>query len=208
MAVAVASLLVVSASRLRAVLVSGRDRLRQAGHRAAAAIAVAVAVAAGAAAAVVGAATGAVAPQAADHKRPASFHVGRALHPPVLHRQEARTVGGVLVVDLREVAHVHLLPWAPPCRTAGAEDLVRDPAAAFVPTHVAGHLVLHLVVALACGRAPVAAPVVHPMAVFSLLRPGHPLREVRELARLVCRALCRVQTAKARGPAAVPTVVV
>jgi hypothetical protein len=82
MAVAVAFLLVVSASRLPAVLVPGPDRLRQARHRAAAA------AAAGAAAAAAAAAAGAVVAKAADHKRPAFFLFGRAPHP-WLRRLEA-----------------------------------------------------------------------------------------------------------------------
>ena len=75
MAVAVAFLLVVSSSRLLAVLVPGRDRLRQARHRAAAAAAAGAVGAAGA--------------EAADHERPAFFLFGRAPHPWLRHQEAA-----------------------------------------------------------------------------------------------------------------------
>ena len=71
MAVAVAFLLVVSfAAHLRAARDPGPDPLRQARHPAA----VAVAAAAGVAAA-----------EAADHKGPASFLVGRVPRPSLRH---------------------------------------------------------------------------------------------------------------------------
>ena len=72
MAVAVAFLLVVSASRLLAVLVPGRDRLRQARHLAGAA-----------------AAAGAVVEEAADQERSAFFLFGRAPHPWLRHQEAA-----------------------------------------------------------------------------------------------------------------------
>ena len=75
MGVAVAFLLVVSSSHLPAGPAPVRARLPQARRHAAAA-------AAAAAAAVVVAG-------AADHKRPAFFLFGRALHPRVLHQTEA-----------------------------------------------------------------------------------------------------------------------
>ena len=67
MAVAVAFLLVVSASRLLAVLVPGRDRLREAPHLAGAAAA--------------------VAEEEADQERSAFFLFGRAPHPWLRHQE-------------------------------------------------------------------------------------------------------------------------
>ena len=66
---------VLFVSRLPAVLVPGRDRLRQARHRAAAAAAAA--------------ASGAVVAEAADHKRPAFFLFDRAPHPWLRHQEAA-----------------------------------------------------------------------------------------------------------------------
>ena len=66
-------LLVLFVSHLPAVLVPGRDRLRQARHRAAAAAA----------------AAGAVVAEAADHKRSAFFLFGRAPHPWLRHQEAA-----------------------------------------------------------------------------------------------------------------------
>src|SRR5262245_26017951 len=78
-AVVEAFLLVASCFHLPAARDPGHDRLRQARHLAAAA-----------------AAAGAVVAEAADRKRPAFFLFGRAPHPPVLHRPEARTADGIL----------------------------------------------------------------------------------------------------------------
>jgi hypothetical protein len=74
-AVAVAFLLVVSCFHLPVARGPGRDRLRQARHRAAAAAAAA--------------ASGAVVAEAADHKRPAFFLFGRAPHPWLRHQEAA-----------------------------------------------------------------------------------------------------------------------
>jgi hypothetical protein len=73
-AVAVAFPLVVSCFHLRVAHGLGRDRLRQARHRAAAAAA---------------AASGAVVAEAADHKRSAFFLFGRAPHRWLLHQEAA-----------------------------------------------------------------------------------------------------------------------
>jgi len=78
MGVAVAFLLVVSCFHLPVARGLGRDRLRQARHRAAAAPAAAAA-----------AASGAVVAEAADHKRPAFFLFGRAPHPWLRHQEAA-----------------------------------------------------------------------------------------------------------------------
>jgi len=88
-----AFLLVASCFHLPAAHDPGHDRLRQARHLAAAA-----------------AVAGAVVAEAADRKRPAFFLFGRAPHPPVLHRPEARPAGGVLVVRLPEVGLAQLRP--------------------------------------------------------------------------------------------------
>ena len=71
----------------------GLDWLREARHPAAAA-----------------AAAGAVAAEAADHWRSEFFLFGRAPHRPVLHRPEARTADGILVVRLPEVGLAQLRP--------------------------------------------------------------------------------------------------
>jgi len=92
--VAEAFLLVVFAAHLAAAAVPGRGQLPQARHLVAAAAA----------------AAGAVVAEAADRKRPAFFLFGRAPHPPVLHRPEARPAGGVLVVRLPEVGLAQLRP--------------------------------------------------------------------------------------------------
>lgn len=78
MASAGGSVSVLFVFRLPAVLVPGRDRLRQAHRRAAAA---------GAAAAA--AVAGAVAAEAADHKHPAFFLFARALRPWLPHQEAA-----------------------------------------------------------------------------------------------------------------------
>ena len=88
-----AFLLVASCFHLPAAHDPGHDRLRQARHLAAAA-----------------AVAGAVVAEAADRKRPAFFLFGRAPHPPVLHRPEARTADGIQVVRLPEVGLAQLRP--------------------------------------------------------------------------------------------------
>src|SRR4029077_19196317 len=100
------------------------------------------------------------------------------------------------MADLREAVPVQLRQSAAACRTADAESvlsrLVRD-------------LAPHLVVAPATDHVPTAAQIEKPMAVLlSLLRPGW----AREIARLVCPGLCRVQTARAIDLRAVPMAVV
>ena len=83
---------VVSFARFPAACGPVPDRLNQARHLAAAAAAVGVV---------------AVLAEAAGHEKPVLFPflflVGRELHPPVLHRPEARSADEVLVVRLLAV---------------------------------------------------------------------------------------------------------
>ena len=86
--------MVVFAAHLAAAAVPGRGQLPEGRHLVAAAAAAADAVVA----------------EAADHEHPAFFLVGRALHPPVLHRPEARPVDAIRQGDLREVGRAQLRP--------------------------------------------------------------------------------------------------
>ena len=143
MAVALAFLLVVSASRLLAVLVPGHGRLKEARHPAAA---------------VAAAAAGAVAEEAADYKRRAFSLVGRALHPLALHHLGALSADAILVVHLREVGPAQRHPSVPACQTVLVDP---DPAVDFVEAHFAVDVAPRRVVALAGDHAPAAAAV-HP----------------------------------------------
>ena len=89
-----AFLLVVFAAHLAAAPVPGRGQLPQARHLVAAAAA----------------AAGAVVAEAADHEHPAFCLVERALHPPVLHRPEARPADAIRQAALREVGRAQLRP--------------------------------------------------------------------------------------------------
>ena len=179
MAVALAFLLVVSASRLLAVLVPGHDRLRQAGHRAAAV-------------------AGAVAEEAADYKRPAFSLVGRALHPLALHHLGALSADAILVVHLREVGPAPPHPSVPAYQTVLVDP---DPAVDFVEVHFAVDVAPRRVVALADDAAPAAATAHRPKRTAVLLsllrRVGLPHR-ASAIARRVGLGLCRVLAAPVR----------
>jgi len=87
--------LVVFAAYLAAAPVPGRGQLPQARHLVAA---------------VAAAAAGAAVAEAADHEHPAFCLVERALHPPVLHRPEARPADAIRQAALREVGRAQLRP--------------------------------------------------------------------------------------------------
>jgi hypothetical protein len=86
--------LVVFAAHLAAAAVPGRGQLPQARHLVAAAAA----------------AAGAVVAEAADPEHPAFCLVERALHPPVLHRPEARPADAIRQAAPREVGRAQLRP--------------------------------------------------------------------------------------------------
>jgi len=193
-AVAVAFLLVVASSRRLVGPGPGYARLHQPSHRAAA---------------------------AAEPACPAFFLFARALHPPqrsaaaavgrmrpVLHRalhrfrhlEEALPVDEIQTAALRHVAHVHLRPSEPACRTADAQVLGPDSAPESPLLHVGQHSGPRLIVVRAADhvRQKTSRFRTPTLACLARLRFAQLQRLVLASARPVCRALCRVQTAQAK----------
>ncbi len=164
----------------------GRDQLLQARHLAAAAVGV-----------------GAVAAEAAERERSASFLAARAPQRRLRHQAAARPVAETQTAHPFHVADVQLRPEAAACRTADAQLLPHCPAAKPVLPHHAPVLAARLVVALAVGHVAAAAAVrlLNLTAVLaSLLRPDRALG----IARLVPFCLAHVRTARAKDLRALP----
>jgi len=203
-AVAVAFLLVVASSRRLVVTGPRYARLHQPGHRAAAAAEPACPAFFLFARALHPLHRSAA--EAVGHMRPELFLFHRALHR-FCHLEEALPVDEIQTAGLRHVAHVHLRPSEPACRTADAQVIGRDSAPESPLLHVGQHSGPPLLVALAAdyARQKTSRLRTSRLACLARLRFAQLPRLVRVSARPVCRVLCCVQTAQAKHLHAVPT---